>query len=149
MRVFGLKHQARALAEKNAVPLLPGTGLLEDVESALSAAEKITYPVMLKSTAGGGGIGMQICSDAKDLKDAWGSIVRLSENNFSNSGIFLEKYIQHARHVEVQVFGNGTGSVLVLGDRDCSAQRRHQKVIEEAPAPNLSLIHISEPTRPY
>ena len=137
MDTFGLKHTARALAEKNDVPLLPGTGLLNDKEAALKAAEKIRYPVMLKSTAGGGGIGMQICDNAENLDKAWDSVRRLSANNFSNDGVFIEKYIARARHIEVQVFGDGKGQAVTLGERDCSAQRRHQKVLEETPAPNL------------
>ena len=137
MTAFGLKHEARALAKDNNVPLLPGTGLLSDVAEAIDAAQVIGFPVMLKSTAGGGGIGMQICHTAEQLAQVWDSIKRLSENNFSNAGVFLEKYIEYARHIEVQAFGDGEGQVLILGDRDCSAQRRHQKVIEEAPAPNI------------
>jgi urea carboxylase len=137
MKAFGLKHEARQLAEKNGVPLLPGSGLLDELEDAVAAAEAIGYPVMLKSTAGGGGIGMQICRDAEQLRLAWPSIKRLSANNFANSGVFIEKYIEYARHIEVQIFGDGAGDALVLGDRDCSTQRRHQKVIEEAPAPNI------------
>ncbi|KAF0805998.1 urea carboxylase [Alcanivorax xiamenensis] len=137
MRDFGLKHTARQLAEDNQVPLLPGTGLLTDPEQALAAATGIGYPVMLKSTAGGGGIGMQICHDAESLRKAWDTVRRLSANNFSNDGVFLEKYIERARHIEVQVFGDGKGHAVTLGERDCSAQRRHQKVVEETPAPNL------------
>ncbi|WP_336174857.1 urea carboxylase [Alloalcanivorax xenomutans] len=137
MRDFGLKHTARQLAEDNQVPLLPGTGLLTDPEQALAAATGIGYPVMLKSTAGGGGIGMQICHDAESLRKAWDTVRRLSANNFSNDGVFLEKYIERARHIEVQVFGDGKGQAVTLGERDCSAQRRHQKVVEETPAPNL------------
>lgn len=138
MKDFGLKHSARELAEQGKVPLLPGTGLLQGLEEALSEAESIGYPVMLKSTAGGGGIGMQRCNTAAELADAYDSVRRLSENNFSNSGIFLEKFIEQARHIEVQIFGDGAGKVVALGERDCSAQRRNQKVIEETPAPNLS-----------
>lgn len=137
MTLFGLKHRARELARQNQVPLLNGTELLENVADALLQAEKIGYPVMLKSTAGGGGIGMQICRDAAQLNQAWESVLRLSQNNFSDSGIFIEQFVEFARHIEVQVFGDGYGQVLILGDRDCSAQRRHQKVIEEAPAPNI------------
>lgn len=137
MNTFGLKHTARALAEKTGVPLLPGTDLLDDKSAALKAAEKIGYPVMLKSTAGGGGIGMQICDDADSLDKAWDTVRRLSANNFSNDGVFIEKYIARARHIEVQVFGDGKGKAVTLGERDCSAQRRHQKVLEETPAPNL------------
>ncbi|MCK0153197.1 urea carboxylase [Alcanivorax sp. S6407] len=137
MDTFGLKHTARALAEKTGVPLLPGTDLLTDKAAALKAAENIGYPVMLKSTAGGGGIGMQICESAESLDKAWDSVRRLSANNFSNDGVFIEKYIARARHIEVQVFGDGKGKAVTLGERDCSAQRRHQKVLEETPAPNL------------
>ncbi|WP_375172336.1 urea carboxylase [Marinobacter sp.] len=138
MEEFGLKHTARALAEQAGVPLLPGTGLLTDLDDALQAAESIGYPVMLKSTAGGGGIGMSRCFGAEDLRKSFESVQRLSQNNFSNSGVFLEKFVESARHIEVQLFGDGRGQVAALGERDCSAQRRNQKVIEEAPAPGLS-----------
>ena len=134
---FGLKHTARELAEKNNIPLSPGTGLLDDVSQAISSADSIGYPVMLKSTAGGGGIGMQICRDSKELTGAFDSVQRLSRNNFGNAGLFIEKYIERARHIEVQIFGDGKGGVLALGERDCSLQRRNQKVIEETPAPDV------------
>ncbi|MEP2614998.1 biotin carboxylase N-terminal domain-containing protein, partial [Marinobacter alexandrii] len=138
MEEFGLKHTARALAEEAGVPLLPGTELLTDLNDALEAADSIGYPVMLKSTAGGGGIGMSRCHSAEDLSKSFESVQRLSQNNFSNSGVFLEKFVEHARHIEVQLFGDGKGQVAALGERDCSAQRRNQKVIEEAPAPGLT-----------
>ena len=138
MNVFGLKHTARALAEDNQVPLLPGTDLLQDKNAALQAASEVGYPIMLKSTAGGGGIGMQRCYNAQELDEAFESVKRLSGNNFSNDGVFIEKFVEAARHIEVQVFGDGCGQVIALGERDCSAQRRNQKVIEETPAPNLS-----------
>lgn len=138
MRDFGLKHTARELAEKNGVPLLPGTGLLKDVLEAKAAVQKIGYPVMLKSTAGGGGIGMQLIWSADELDAAFESVQRLSKNNFKDSGIYLEKYVQAARHIEVQIFGDGEGRVIALGERDCSVQRRNQKVIEETPAPNIT-----------
>ncbi len=137
MRAFGLKHTARELAHAAQVPLLPGTGLLDSIEQALAAASKIGYPIMLKSTAGGGGIGMRLCQDAKELQSAYVSVQHLSENNFKNSGMYLEKFVQNARHVEVQIFGDGRGGVVSLGERDCSVQRRHQKVIEETPAPGI------------
>jgi urea carboxylase len=138
MREFGLKHTARALAEKNGVPLLPGTGLLSDVSEARLQAEKIGYPVMLKSTAGGGGIGMQLIWSADEFDSAFASVQRLSRANFKETGLYLEKYVQAARHIEVQIFGNGLGKVIALGERDCSVQRRNQKVIEETPAPHLT-----------
>ncbi len=137
LRVFGLKHTARALAKQHGVPMLEGTELLEDVKAALNAAEQVGYPVMLKSTAGGGGIGMRVCRSAAELTDAFDAVKRLGQNNFSDSGVFIEKYIERARHLEVQVFGDGAGEVIALGVRDCSVQRRNQKVLEETPAPNL------------
>ena len=138
MRDFGLKHTARSLAEQNSVPLLPGTGLLDDVAHAKREALRIGYPVMLKSTAGGGGIGMQLCHREDQLEEAFHSVERLSRNNFSQGGIFLEKYVEYARHIEVQIFGDGQGNVVALGERDCSVQRRNQKVVEETPAPGIS-----------
>jgi len=138
IELFGLKHSAREIAEKANVPLLPGTSLIEDIHTALDEAEMIGYPIMLKSTAGGGGIGMRICRDDASLREAFDSVCRLAETNFNNGGVFLEKYIQRARHVEVQIFGNEFGEVAALGERDCSIQRRNQKVVEESPAPLLS-----------
>jgi urea carboxylase len=135
---FGLKHTARELAQKNQVPLLPGSGLLQDAEHAKTEAARIGYPVMLKSTAGGGGIGMQLIWAESELVSAFASVQRLSKANFKESGIYLEKYVEAARHIEVQIFGNGLGKVIALGERDCSVQRRNQKVIEETPAPNIS-----------
>lgn len=134
---FGLKHQARTLAEQAGVPLVPGSKLLDSIEKALTSAEQIGYPVMLKSTAGGGGIGMQVCQNRAELERAFGSVKGLGERNFGDGGVFLEAYIARARHLEVQLFGDGQGSVVALGERDCSTQRRHQKVLEECPAPNL------------
>jgi urea carboxylase len=137
MRAFGLKHTARELAQSNGVPLLPGSGLLADAGHARTEAARIGYPVMLKSTAGGGGIGMRLIWSEDELADAWASVERLARANFKDAGIYLEKYVEQARHVEVQVFGDGRGEVVALGERDCSVQRRNQKVIEETPAPNL------------
>ena len=138
MRAFGLKHTARELALQNKVPLLPGTGLLENVEDGLHQAAHIGYPVMLKSTAGGGGIGMRLCWNREELSAAYESVKYLAQSNFKDAGLFLEKYVENARHIEVQIFGDGKGGVIALGERDCSMQRRNQKVIEETPAPNLS-----------
>ncbi|WP_370086610.1 urea carboxylase [Streptacidiphilus sp. MAP12-16] len=137
LEVFGAKHTARAAAEAAGVPLLPGTGLLPDLASALAAAADLGYPVMLKATGGGGGIGMRACHDPAQLAEAWDSVQRVAAASFAGSGLFLERLVEHARHVEVQVFGDGTGRVVTLGDRDCSLQRRNQKVLEEAPAPGL------------
>lgn len=138
LRDFGLKHTARSLAQQAGVPMLPGTGVLSSCEEALAEANKITYPIMLKSSAGGGGIGMALCHDDEDLTRQYNSIAHLAANNFGNASLFLEKYISRARHVEVQIFGDGAGHVVALGTRDCSLQRRHQKVVEETPTPGLS-----------
>ena len=138
LETFGLKHQARAIAEQVSVPMLPGTDLIISLADAKLAAATIGYPVILKSTAGGGGIGMRICYDEDQLQDAFQSVCRLAEANFSNGGVFLEKYIERARHIEVQIFGDSAGEVVALGERDCSIQRRNQKVVEESPAPLLS-----------
>ena len=138
MRSFGLKHTARELALQNQMPLLPGTGLLESMEDALHQAAYIGYPVMLKSTAGGGGIGMRLCWNKDELSGAYESVKYLARNNFKDAGLFLEKFVENARHIEVQIFGDGKGGVIALGERDCSMQRRNQKVIEETPAPHLT-----------
>ncbi|GES43841.1 urea carboxylase [Rhizobium dioscoreae] len=135
---FGLKHTARELARASGVPLLPGSDLVETSEAALAAAAKIGYPVMLKSTAGGGGIGMQLCDDAASLKAAFDSVQRTAKASFGDARVYLERFVSRARHVEVQIFGDGKGRVIALGERDCSLQRRNQKVIEETPAPGLS-----------
>ncbi|WP_042399118.1 urea carboxylase [Streptacidiphilus carbonis] len=137
LEVFGAKHTARAAAEAAGVPLLPGTGLLPDLASAAAAADALGYPVMLKATAGGGGIGMRACHGPEQLAEAWDSVRRVAAAGFAGAGLFLERLVEQARHVEVQVFGDGAGRVVTLGDRDCSLQRRNQKVLEEAPAPGL------------
>ncbi|HEX4506390.1 MAG TPA: urea carboxylase [Alphaproteobacteria bacterium] len=138
MRAFGLKHSARELAEKAGVPLAPGSGLLDDAEHARREAERIGYPVMIKSTAGGGGIGLQLCRGPDEMEDLFGRVARLARGNFDQAGIFLEKYVERGRHIEVQIFGDGRGKVVALGERDCSTQRRNQKIIEETPAAGLS-----------
>lgn len=137
LALFGTKHTARAAAEAAGVPLLPGTGLLADLDAALEAARALGYPVMLKATGGGGGIGMRACRSAAELAEAWEGVRRVAAASFSSAGVFLERLVERARHVEVQVFGDGRGRVVDFGDRDCSLQRRNQKVLEEAPAPGL------------
>ncbi|MET7570560.1 5-oxoprolinase/urea amidolyase family protein [Streptomyces sp. NPDC005492] len=137
LELFGAKHTARAAAEAAGVQLAPGTGLLANRDEALTQATRIGYPVMLKATGGGGGIGMSACHSAEELTEAWERVQRVAAASFSLAGVFLERLVEHARHVEVQVFGNGEGTVVTFGDRDCSLQRRNQKVVEEAPAPGL------------
>ncbi len=138
MRAFGLKHTARELAIANGVPLLPGSGLLSGYEEAATEAERIGYPVMVKATSGGGGIGMRLCRGASALRENFEAVERLGKANFKDGGIYLERFVEEARHIEVQIFGDGKGRVVALGERDCSAQRRNQKVIEETPAPGIS-----------
>jgi urea carboxylase len=137
VRDFGLKHVARALAAAEGVPLLPGTELLDGLEHARREAARIGYPVMLKSTAGGGGIGMRRCDGPAELDAGYEAVERVSRAAFKQAGLYLEKLVTRARHVEVQIFGDGRGEVIALGERDCSLQRRNQKVIEETPAPDL------------
>jgi urea carboxylase len=137
LTAFGAKHTARDLARAAGVPMIEGTGLLAGLDEALEAADRIGYPVMVKATGGGGGIGMQACATPAELAAAYDRVERLAVASFGSGGVFLERFVQRARHVEVQVFGDGTGRVVALGDRDCSLQRRNQKVIEEAPAPGL------------
>jgi urea carboxylase len=118
--------------------MLPGTGLVASIDAAHVAPESIGYPVMLKSTAGGGGIGVRICQSPAELADAFEAVQRLSQSSFGTGDLYLEKFIANARHVEVQIFGDGAREVVALGERDCSTQRRNQKVIEETPAPGLT-----------
>lgn len=138
MRAFGLKHKARELAHAAGVPLAPGSDLVQSLDEALIEARRIGYPVMLKSTAGGGGIGLQLVASEAELGPLYERVERLARNNFKDPGLFLEKFVARGRHIEVQIFGDGQGRVVALGERDCSAQRRNQKVVEETPAPGLS-----------
>jgi urea carboxylase len=138
IEAFGDKDRARGLARAAGVPLLAGSGVLPHLEAAAVEAERLGYPVLLKATAGGGGIGMARCDRPDDLAEAWARVTRAGRASFGSDAVFVERFLPVARHVEVQVVGDGRGGVAVLGDRDCSVQRRHQKVIEEAPAPGLS-----------
>ena len=114
IRRFGTKHGGRALAKECTVPLLPGTELLDDAEAAVRAAERIGFPVILKSTAGGGGIGMHVCKNPDEVAERFRATRTLAEKNFGDGGVFLERYVERARHVEVQLFGDGHGNVVVL-----------------------------------
>ncbi len=138
IRQFGSKHVARELAARAGVPLVPGSGLLDDVEAARRAAENIGFPLMFKASAGGGGIGLRRCDGPDDVEAAFDSVRRLAAANFGDAAVFAERFVERARHIEVQIAGDGFGAVVDLGERDCSVQRRHQKVIEEAPAPGIS-----------
>ncbi|KAH9896131.1 urea carboxylase [Cubamyces lactineus] len=136
IEAMGLKHRARELAVEVDVPLVPGSkSLLRDVEDAVDLANGIGYPVMLKSTAGGGGMGLVVCHSAEELRVRFASTQARAKSLFHNDGVFIERYYAAARHIEVQVFGDGQGHAIHMGERECSVQRRHQKVIEEAPSP--------------
>ena len=139
---FGLKHTARDLAIAANVPVVPGTqGLVNNADDAAEAASKLGYPVMLKSTAGGGGMGLLTCADESELRKSFQTVQSRGAALFKNSGVFLERYYPAAHHIEVQVFGNGQGKVVALGERECSIQRRHQKVVEECPSPFVAQRH--------
>ncbi len=134
MHSLGSKAGGREIAAKSNVPTVPGTGVLQSVEEALEAAEKIGYPVLLKASAGGGGRGQKVVRSSEEMKTAFAQAQVEAQNYFSDPSLILEKYIELFRHVEVQVMGDGKGHVVHVGERDCSIQRRNQKLIEEAPS---------------
>ncbi|MFQ6350520.1 acetyl/propionyl/methylcrotonyl-CoA carboxylase subunit alpha [Pseudomonas sp. R11F] len=137
---MGSKSAAKALMETAGVPLVPGYhGEAQDLETFRSACESIGYPVLLKATAGGGGKGMKVVEDVSQLAEALASAQREALSSFGNGQMLVEKYLLKPRHVEIQVFADQQGHCLYLNERDCSIQRRHQKVVEEAPAPGLSV----------
>jgi len=136
---MGSKSAAKALMETAGVPLVPGYhGEAQDLETFRDAAERIGYPVLLKATAGGGGKGMKVVEDVSQLAEALASAQREAQSSFGDSRMLVEKYLLKPRHVEIQVFADRHGNCLYLNERDCSIQRRHQKVVEEAPAPGLT-----------
>lgn len=137
MRALGLKHSARKIAREAGVPLVPGSDLVNSTEEALAEAKKIGFPVMLKSTAGGGGIGLQKVETEAELPNAFSTVKHQAQQYFGDAGVFVEAFVSNARHVEVQVLGDGKGGAASLGQRDCSLQRRNQKIIEETPAPGI------------
>ena len=137
IRRFGAKDDARAAAAAVGIPLPRGTMPFTDVDAAVAAGGDVGFPLLVKSVAGGGGIGMLECREPGDLHDTVERAMHQSMHAFGNPAVFLERLIANARHVEVQVFGDGMGRVITLGERDCSTQRRRQKVIEEAPAAGL------------
>jgi acetyl-CoA carboxylase, biotin carboxylase subunit len=138
MDLLGDKNRARKLAREAKVPVVPGSdGLIEDEAEAARVAHEIGFPVLIKATAGGGGKGMRVASNDLALKAAVAQARTEAEAAFGNPGVYLEKYIERPRHVEVQILADHHGNVVHLWERDCSTQRRHQKLIEESPAPNL------------
>ena len=138
IRVMGSKSAAKTLMEGAGVPLVPGYhGDDQSLTRLAEASEEIGYPVMIKATAGGGGKGMRIVRAAEDFADALESCRRESKASFGDDRVLVERYLEHPRHIEIQVFADEQGNVVHLFERDCSVQRRHQKVLEEAPAPGL------------
>ena len=138
MQALGDKVSAREIARKAGVPCVPGSdGLVTDVEEAVRIADRIGYPVLIKATAGGGGKGMRVAGNEISLRAGLAAASAEAEKAFKNAGVYLEKYIERPRHVEVQILADNHGNVVHLWERDCSMQRRHQKLIEESPAPKL------------
>ena len=136
---MGSKSAAKALMEKAGVPLVPGYhGDDQQLDTFRAASQEIGYPVLLKATAGGGGKGMKVVESERDLADALASAQREAQSSFGDARMLVEKYVLQPRHVEIQVFADQHGNAVYLHERDCSIQRRHQKVVEEAPAPGLS-----------
>lgn len=143
IEAMGDKVTARKVMQQAGVPIVPGVeGSADDIDQALSQANSIGYPVMLKASAGGGGIGMQVCYTDEDVKKVYQSAKGRAKSYFGSDIMFVEKYIENPRHIEVQVIGDLHGNLCHMFERDCSVQRRHQKVIEESPSPFLD-----EPTR--
>ena len=139
MARVGDKNSARALAREAGVPCVPGSdGLLADEQEALKIAHEIGFPVLLKATAGGGGKGMRVAANDLALASAWQQASAEAQAAFGNAGIYIERYIERPRHVEVQILGDMHGTIVHLWERNCSTQRRHQKLIEESPSPRLA-----------
>ncbi|HUR92475.1 MAG TPA: acetyl-CoA carboxylase biotin carboxylase subunit [Gemmatimonadaceae bacterium] len=139
IRVMGDKASARDAMQKVGVPIIPGTpGPVEDVDEALEFARTIGFPVIIKASAGGGGKGMRVAKDADDFARSFQLARSEALSAFSNSDVYVEKYLERPRHIEFQIVGDRHGNVVHLGERDCSVQRRHQKLIEEAPSPALN-----------
>ncbi|MEH7110817.1 acetyl-CoA carboxylase biotin carboxylase subunit [Neobacillus niacini] len=139
IKLMGDKIVSRKTMEKAGVPVVPGSGHgLKSIEEACSLSKQMNYPVMLKASSGGGGIGMVLCENEQALIKAFASTKSRALTYFGSDEVFLEKYITKARHIEVQVFGDQQGNIVHLFERDCSIQRRHQKVIEESPSPFLT-----------
>lgn len=132
---MGIKTEARRIMKEVGVPVVPGSTSLETAEDAERAAGIIGYPVMVKASAGGGGIGMQVVENEGDLQKSFNTCRARAQAAFANPEVYLEKYIRSPRHIEIQVFADSRGNVVHLGERECSIQRRHQKIMEESPSP--------------
>ena len=138
MRLMGDKISAREAMKKAGVPILPGSGVLEQEKDLVAAADRIGFPIILKAAAGGGGRGMKIVTDGKRLVSDWKTASSEALAAFGNPDMYMERYCERPRHIEVQVIGDHHGNAAHLGERECSIQRRHQKIIEEAPSAALS-----------
>ncbi|MGB8221019.1 MAG: acetyl-CoA carboxylase biotin carboxylase subunit [Polyangiales bacterium] len=138
MRMWGDKVSARALAKSLGLPILEGTGIVEDVEDAVRKAEALGFPVLLKASGGGGGRGMHVLQSKEELRAVFETARAESRAAFGNDTLYFEKFLERPRHIEFQVLGDTHGNVHVLGERECSIQRRHQKILEEAPSVVLS-----------
>ena len=139
IRIMGDKITAKETAKELGIPVVPGSeGGVPDLATAKAAAADMSYPVIIKATAGGGGRGMKVAKDEAELEMAFSTARSEAKAAFGNDEVYMEKYLQKPRHIEVQVFGDGKGTGLHLAERDCSLQRRHQKVFEEAPGPSIS-----------
>ena len=137
MRKMGDKATARKTMIENNVPVTPGTGILKTPEEVKEFAHKVGYPIILKATAGGGGKGMRICRSDDDVETNMNLCQSEAQNFFGNPDVYAEKYLENPRHIEVQILADQYGNVVHLGERDCSIQRRHQKLLEEAPSPAI------------
>lgn len=138
MRLLGDKASARELARKSKIPTVPGSdGVVEDLTEAVAVAKKLEYPVMIKASAGGGGRGMRVARDEKEFRTVFPQAAQEAQNAFGDGALYLERLVERPRHVEVQILADNAGHVVHLYERDCSMQRRYQKLIEESPSPGI------------
>ena len=139
IELMGNKSNAREVMKKAGIPIVPGSdGVINEYEDALKIAEKMGYPVMIKASSGGGGRGIRIVHKEEDLKNAFNTAKAEAKACFGDSSMYIEKFIKNPKHIEVQILGDKFGNVIYLGERDCSIQRRNQKIIEEAPGATIS-----------
>lgn len=139
IEAMGDKATAKATMKKAGVPVIPGSdGVINSLGEAKEIAKEIKYPVILKATAGGGGKGMRVVWDEEELESAWNQARKEAEAAFGNDGIYMEKFIEEPRHIEIQIAGDQYGKACHLSERDCSIQRRHQKLVEETPSPFMT-----------
>lgn len=140
IRNMGDKSSAKKLMQSCGVPVIPGSnGIVETLDEALAQAERITYPLLLKATAGGGGKGIRLVRHGEELREKFALVQREAQVSFGNGGIYMEKFLEHPVHIEVQILADQQGNVICLGERECSLQRDHQKMVEESPSPKVSL----------